>query len=130
MNKSALTLTLSLFFMAKMAISSQDCGSLKKDINTGNMGFYQELVQKSLTQKIKLNTIEVSQVLAESEWLAISAATDISDPGVLFFKNNKFIDVWGGDVSPEEKNNVLKWTRDIHVPDKLAQCFFDSIVIR
>lgn len=130
MNKSALTLTLSLFFMTKMAISSQDCGALRKDINTDNMGFYQELVQKSLTKKIKLNTIEVSQVLAESEWLAISAATDISDPGVLFFKNNKFIDVWGGDVSPEEKNNVLKWTRDIHVPDKLAQCFFDSIVIR
>lgn len=130
MNKSVLTLTLSLFFIAKMAISSQDCGSLKKDINTDNMGFYQKLVQKSLSQKIEPNTIEVSQVLAENEWLAISAATEISDPGVLFFKNNKFIDVWGGDVSPEEKSNVLKWTRDINVPDKLAQCFFDSIVIR
>ncbi|MNG69903.1 hypothetical protein JK621_13940 [Serratia plymuthica] len=130
MNKSALTLTLSLFFMAKMAISSQDCGALKKDINTENMGFYRELVQKSLTTKIKANTIEVSQVLADDGWLAIYAATEISDPGIFFFKNNKFIDVWGGDVSPEEKGTVLKWTREIHVPDKLTQCFFDSIVIR
>ncbi|AIA46953.1 hypothetical protein L085_07510 [Serratia sp. FS14] len=83
-----------------------------------------------MTENPSAKQIEISDVLAEKEWLAVFASTKISDPGVFFFKDKEFIDVWGGVVEQDEKSNVLKWAKSIHAPGRLTQCFFEEIVIQ
>lgn len=130
MKKSVLFFFFPLFFVVNIASATVDCVSLKLKINADNKSLYQGLVQKALAEKVSSKKIDVSEVLADKEWLAIFASTEISDPGVFFFKNKGFIDVWGGMVEQNEKRNVLKWAQDIHLPDMLTQCFFEEIVIQ
>ncbi|WP_142591077.1 hypothetical protein [Serratia marcescens] len=130
MKKVSLFFSLPLFFVVNIASATVDCASLKLKINAENKSLYQGLVQKVLTEKVSSKQIDVSEVLADKEWLAIFASTKTSEPGVFFFKNKKFIDVWGGMVEQDEKPNVLKWAQGIHAPGTLTQCFFDEIVIQ
>ncbi|MGP2888790.1 hypothetical protein [Serratia marcescens] len=123
-------LIISLLFFAKTAMAFQECASLIMDIDKRSMMNYKSLVQKTLSQKVSLNDIVISQVLTERKWHALTVSTKIAEPGVFFFKNKKFIDVWGGDVYPQDKSNVLAWAKKNHIPDQLANCFYESIVIR
>ncbi|MEN4909950.1 hypothetical protein [Rahnella bonaserana] len=130
MKKILLFLSLPLFLVVNIASATVDCGNLKLKINAGNNPFYQDLVQKVLVEKVSSKQIDVSEVLSNEGWLAIFASTKTSEPGVFFFQNKKFIDVWGGMVEQDEKTNVLKWAHGIHAPEQLAHCFFDEIVIK
>lgn len=116
------------FFMVNIASAAVDCANLKQKINMESKIFYQGLVQEVLTEKVSSKQIDVSEVLADKEWLAIFASTKTSELGVFFFKNKEFIDVWGGMVEQDEKNNVLKWAKGIHSPGTLTKCFFDELV--
>ncbi|MGP3004045.1 hypothetical protein, partial [Serratia bockelmannii] len=122
--------SLPFFFVVNIASASVDCANLKQKINAENKRLYQGLVQEVLTEKVSSKKIDVSEVLADKEWLAIFASTKTSEPGIFFFKSKEFIDVWGGMVEQEEKTNVLKWAQGIHAPGTLTQCFFDEIVIQ
>lgn len=117
-------------FVMRSATAAQECSPLRGEVDKAKLWYYKTLVQKSLTQKVSLNTIDISQVLTENAWVALSVSTDIAEPGVFFFKNNELVDVWGGDVYPQDKTRVLNWARGIHAPDKLARCFYASVVIR
>ncbi|WP_439292227.1 MULTISPECIES: hypothetical protein [Rahnella] len=130
MKKILLFLSLPLFLVVNIASATVDCGNLKLKINAGNNPFYQDLVQKVLVEKVSSKQIDVSEVLSNEGWLAIFASTKTSEPGVFFFQNKKFIDVWGGMVEQDEKTNVLKWAHGIHAPEQLTHCFFDEIVIK
>ncbi len=130
MKKATLFFFFPLFFVINIASATVDCANLKLKINAENKSFYQGLVQKILTEKVSTNQIDVSEFLANKEWLAIFASTKTSEPGVFFFKNKEFIDVWGGLVEQDEKPDVLKWTQGIHAPGMLTQCFFEEIVIQ
>lgn len=88
--------SLPFFFMANIASAAVDCANLKQKINVENKSLYQGLVQEVLTEKVNSKQIDVSEVLADKEWLAIFASTKTSEPGIFFFKNKEFIDVWGG----------------------------------
>ncbi|MDM1819054.1 hypothetical protein LZ334_23460, partial [Serratia ureilytica] len=109
-------LIISLLFFAKTAMAFQECASLIMDIDKRSMMNYKSLVQKTLSQKVSLNDIVISQVLTERKWHALTVSTKIAEPGVFFFKNKKFIDVWGGDVYPQDKSNVLTWAKKNHIP--------------
>ncbi|WP_246168021.1 hypothetical protein [Serratia rhizosphaerae] len=130
MRTTALAFTLPLFLFTDLASAADGCAPLKTTINADNRHVYQELVQSALTEKVKLATIDITEVLAEDKWLAVFASTEISDPGVFFFNDNKFIDVWGGMVEAKEKRTVTQWTHGLHVPGTLTQCFFKGIVIK
>lgn len=83
-----------------------------------------------MTENPSTKQIEISDVLAEKEWLAVFASTEISELGVFLFKNKEFVDVLGGGVEQDEKSSVSKWAKGIHAPGRLTQCFFDEIVIQ
>ena len=87
-----LVLTLISLSIANTAFASEQCKLLEKELDTENTLHYKTMVQQSIKKKINEKTIDITQVLSESEWVAISASTEISEPGVLFFKNNKFED--------------------------------------
>lgn len=124
------TLLMTLLFIMHSAYAAQECASLTREINKENMNHYKALVQKSLSQKVSLDKIDITQILSEHEWVALSVSTEIAEPGVMFFKNNSFVDVWGGDVFPQDKAKVLTWSKGIHAPEKLAHCFYSSVVIK
>ncbi|MCK6964546.1 hypothetical protein [Enterobacter bugandensis] len=128
--KTNLKLAILFLFIIPSAYATQECDLQAISINNDNLPYYKMLTQKSLSQKISLKEIHIIKVLNESEWVAIFMLTEISDPGVIFLKNNNFIDVWGGEVFPEDKASVLSWAKKIHMPDKLAHCFFESVVIK
>ncbi|HEI8867588.1 TPA: hypothetical protein SLG40_003123 [Serratia odorifera] len=129
MKIAMVSLSLSLFLLASPVFSAERCEPFNKPVNAGNTPAYQRLIQKSLTEKIPLKTIDITQVQGEKEWLVVYASTEVADPGAFFFKNNQFVDVWGGQPALSEKEQVMKWTRDHHVPDSLAQCFFATVAI-
>ncbi|MBS0973256.1 hypothetical protein [Serratia rubidaea] len=129
MRKTALAFALPLLLFIKMTSASTDCASLESAINADNRQTYQQLVQGALTEKVQLATIGITKVLAEDKWLAVFATTEIADPGVFFFNDHKFVDVWGGMVEAQEQRTVTRWAHALHIPDRLTQCFFQAIVI-
>ncbi|EFE95901.1 hypothetical protein [Serratia odorifera] len=129
MKIAMVSLSLSLFMLANPVFSAERCEPFNKPVNAENTPAYQRLIQKSLTEKIALKSIDITQVQGDKDWLVIYAATEVADPGAFFFKNNQFVDVWGGQPDLSEKEQVIKWTRGLHVPDSLAQCFFDTVAI-
>lgn len=118
------------FLVASMASAAVDCTNVKLTINAENTAYYQGLVQQALTEKVSVKQIDISDVLASKEWLAVFASTNIAEPGVFFFRNKTFVDVWGGVVEQDEKPTVVKWAQGIHAPDELVECFFEEIVIQ
>lgn len=129
MRKTALAFALPLLLFIKMTSAATDCASLESAINADNRQTYQQLVQGALTEKVQLATIGITKVLAEDKWLAVFATTEIADPGVFFFNDHKFVDVWGGMVEAQEQRTVTRWAHALHIPDRLTQCFFQAIVI-
>jgi hypothetical protein len=61
---SALLMT--LLFIMHSAHAAQECtSSLTREINNENMNHYKALVQKSLSQKVSLDKIDITQILSE-----------------------------------------------------------------
>ncbi|WBF47565.1 hypothetical protein [Serratia rubidaea] len=130
MRKTALAFALPLLLFIKMTSAATDCAPLESTINADSRQTYQQLVQGALTEKVQLATIGITKVLAEDKWLAVFATTEIADPGVFFFNDHKFVDVWGGMVEAQEQRTVTRWAHALHIPDRLTQCFFQAIVIQ
>ncbi|MDC6119093.1 hypothetical protein PJX95_13655 [Serratia rubidaea] len=130
MRKTALAFALPLLLFIKMTSAATDCAPLESAINADSRQSYQQLVQGALTEKVQLATIGITKVLAEDKWLAVFATTEIADPGVFFFNDHKFVDVWGGMVEAQEQRTVTRWAHALHIPDRLTQCFFQAIVIQ
>ncbi|EFE93259.1 hypothetical protein HMPREF0758_5106, partial [Serratia odorifera DSM 4582] len=59
---SALLMT--LLFIMHSAHAAQECTSLTREINNENMNHYKALVQKSLSQKVSLDKIDITQILS------------------------------------------------------------------
>lgn len=130
MRKTALAFALPLLLFIKMTAAAPGCAPLKTAIDGDSRQSYQQLVQDALTEKVQLATIGITKVLAEDKWLAVFATTEIADPGVFFFNDRKFVDVWGGMVEAQDKRMVTQWAHALHIPDRLTQCFFQAIVIK
>lgn len=128
--KINLMLLFLFIFFVETSFAAQKCKQLEIALNDKNVLYYSKLANEALARKVKSKTIRISQVLVEKNWMAISATTDVSEPGVLFFKNNVFVDAWGGRVFPEDKADVVTWAKNTHLPVELTECFYQSILLQ
>lgn len=128
MVRLVLFLSISLFCYHANAISK--CEELYLKSKTGSLEKYKYLIKQYFNGDNRVKNIYIQNVIKDGDWFIINASTDVTDPAYFFFKKNKYIDVWGGVIFPEEKNNTLKWTQEKKVPRDLANCFIDSITIK
>lgn len=133
MKTPAFLLIILSFFISGGAFCAPGCPTLEKDLTDQNTLAYQKLVQGAIDSKMDLKSIIISRVLREKDWLMIFMSTDISEPGVMFFNDNKFVDVWGGMIDPDiqdDKAAAIRWARNHRLPPQLERCFLDGISIK
>lgn len=129
MKAFSLLFVLPILFLTNITSAATDCTGLNQNLYVGNEKAYKKLVRRALTEPVDIRQVDVTEVLAEKEWLAIFASTEKSEPGVFFFKNTEFIDVWGGRIEQADKNILFNWAKKHYIPPMLTQCFYETVLL-
>lgn len=130
--QAAALLAGSFLFICNPAGAAQPCAGVDTDLTDARKAEYAALVAKSLNAKVKPSAVGVSRYMGSGAWSAVYASTPVADDGVLFFEvadgKKQFKDVWGGVADPSERQDLIKWAKDLGAPVNLAKCFAHVVV--
>lgn len=78
---------------------------------------------------------EISDIMTGGRWRLIWGTPAAAERGVYFLRRDDrgrwhYIDVWGGVIAPEEREDTVRWARKRgkDLPAPLASCFVDALV--
>ena len=76
--------------------------------------------------------VEITDYAAEGDWIFVYASFAELEPAFFFFRTGgsrmRYVDLWGGYTTEEERAEDTAWARGIGAPAGLAACFAERAI--
>lgn len=109
------------------------CGLIDTHLTEMRRHEYAGLIAHEFGDGLHRTDVTLYDYLGSGNWSAVYGDIPTAETAYFFFEthgsSHRYRDVWSGIALPSDRDAILRWAEDLGVPDDLAQCFVDRVII-